>query len=1388
MCSIRLSGFLKPIKITMKKNAKVTFCRGARLDQGFALLLVLVAITLASLLALGMLAMSRLDRSSSRGISNSDRTELLAQAAVEHAVSILDHNIPQPLPPGVDSTPAPANPGTPNSATYVDYLPDHASSVVTPTNWVINPGLLTLISGLSKVQYVPLSSNPTDPYGATASDPNLNAQLATTGRYPIRGDGTPLYAGWVNVLKDPTQPASVTNPIVGRYAFWIDDESAKVNVNMAYGKKNGIDLTYNNPLSAMSPVKDESEQFNLYSVSGNPGGDNNIYSSKVSGGTFAITVPTTDVVSGSVVNTHYSLWHPAAIDLDTPFTGINRDSLATFVHNIYGKDGNGNGIFHWQPLQTIEGIKPYLSSPDSTFEDLKFDITTRARSPEFNVFGKSRLYMESRAPLWDSDMFFQLNYDADGPVYFQSTETIADYWTPNLTGIYSVVNSIEDKLTRTDWPGMPARSFYDKWLVEALAQPTPSSAVGTPDAKADTLREIDQVAWNIAALATYSADREPPHNVNSTQTIQDGSWWPETKSLGMFLLNRSPPGSQVDKITSTPRGINSISQKAFNMWCQRGELSGKAILPWFPRPLINEVAVVIQIRDKDGNDIQTTQALTTARSKGGYFVAMALEYEMYEPNFMPPFLVAAPAPGNINIIPIHFEYSMQDVPFLGLPGLQTCDLFAPTNSSTPSLTVAPNAYSDNLHGIGELKAFVDSGYDGRTVYTGGQRNALSSGKLWRQNRVDNSYFPVPKTVPSFIYATPGGDSLRGDHNDLTFCDATPPVSDPTKNATASDCSYFNGTTLKITKLKLKIAVVAQQDGGANAAAYISQIIPIWDNHEAADIAPAYSTSAFKPPAGQTDVLDFVAINKAAIFISVDDICGSSNGQAIISLEVNDARNGGNSSAWTAASGLNAATPGITTSASGHGNSLFGMNTAENNAGAKGDGITGTDSKYRFFDYGKHYYDSVDNRPSIGMLSILPLGMQRCIPYDTLKWNSSRPSGELPDWLLLDIVAPTIRPYSYMNSAMGKVNLNAQLYDGGSMAAKTAWESNARWRPLQAVFQNMESATTSGTTGPSTVVGNILNHAASATGLSPAEAGDGIHPPTYDYIGELCDISGVASGGNNSGKDTAGEWGTEGLIRNVANLVTTQSNTFTIWGITQSIQKSPANKNYGTYEAGDQIQSVKRFTAGIERYVWPGKDGVPGNGAVDLNGNYINAAQASDNTTIPGVTVNYAPNYAPYGASHAYFNTSPSPPKVGLFPWLPLPVPPVGSLLGGGGTWGPLASGAKWPTLDGPDTPTFPNVPGASHGLLSNPTSRYDYGYRSYNSNTMTFNGNGTPNVGNGFMAADTTGNHNVWGLDDPTGTNADGTKSWTQTALENSNNPVRAWMKYRTIDFRYLDQ
>ncbi|WP_133795955.1 hypothetical protein [Prosthecobacter fusiformis] len=40
----------------------------------------------------------------------------------------------------------------------------------------------------------------------------------------------PVWVQWIPILKDPALPASVTNPIIGRYAYWVDLENTKLHV------------------------------------------------------------------------------------------------------------------------------------------------------------------------------------------------------------------------------------------------------------------------------------------------------------------------------------------------------------------------------------------------------------------------------------------------------------------------------------------------------------------------------------------------------------------------------------------------------------------------------------------------------------------------------------------------------------------------------------------------------------------------------------------------------------------------------------------------------------------------------------------------------------------------------------------------------------------------------------------------------------------------------------------------------------------------------------------------------------------------------------------------------------------------------------------------------
>jgi hypothetical protein len=117
----------------------------------------------------------------------------------------------------------------------------YASFSETPPDyyWSVAPGLFIKWAfdqdaPLEKVALFSQSSDSAE--GVEDNLVDLNRRLID-GSYPIIGGANPppLKVKWTNVLKSPFAPAGADNPVVGRYAYWIDDESAKINVNAADG-------------------------------------------------------------------------------------------------------------------------------------------------------------------------------------------------------------------------------------------------------------------------------------------------------------------------------------------------------------------------------------------------------------------------------------------------------------------------------------------------------------------------------------------------------------------------------------------------------------------------------------------------------------------------------------------------------------------------------------------------------------------------------------------------------------------------------------------------------------------------------------------------------------------------------------------------------------------------------------------------------------------------------------------------------------------------------------------------------------------------------------------------------------------------------------------------
>ncbi|PTY01751.1 hypothetical protein DB346_11185 [Verrucomicrobia bacterium LW23] len=1143
-----------------------------RRRAGFVLPMVLVILATITMLCVGLfLAISR-ERAAARAMAENDKARLVAAAAVEHAKALLS-NIPQPKPP------VPAATG--NLGVSIDASPTRG--------WATAPGLLTVTQGPSSVQYIPLSSNPSAEYVPLPDDADLNEPLFEPDskgapRYPIipasagsggGGAAVPLRVAWVNLLRDPSQPASKDNPVVARYAFWMDDESTKLNINTAYGKPASVDLAKVNPL-----MQGAAKQYKGRAVPAATSATASAFANSV-----RIKARTTAGAAAPDTYVAYPLWHPSAADLRvldlaaSPAATLNRDALFSHIHNAIRLTNVDAYEYRWQALSTPEEISQYVTGDTEAYLTANlFNLTASARQPEFNAFGKSRLFWERQTPLLDNSLFYQQSYDQDGMVYTHVMESRAGrnnpslnnqgIWYPNYTGFAQAAWSVAHALSRSDWPGMPARSFVDKWGGDLKAR-----------------LEADQVAFNAVTMAVYSSNRERLVGA-SDFSMPEGQ-----ENVSNLIRNRAEYSwDAAFGVANRTRG-NGLFDPA--QQCYVGVLSKKAILPNLPTPKISELTVcaeAVPIEDICGANILPADA-------GKVMVRMWVEADV---NMGPPTAPDDPATwrmptslngyaaagtrGSSRLFVANFDYVMEQ------DGALTAE------QKLPVLTAGGTSSMGRLDGyaLPPVDAAHDSGvctfpgeyYRAQSVIntTGSGATALTMRGMWAVRR-----------------ATPAITSTEYAMN--TGRPPVPVASNPSHTLTRTYNTYGFFDRNKPITLNARLRVCLTNKGNADPDT-VFQFAPMWDN--------SAGLPALAAPAGEDDRLSF-----AITFTPAAQMASATPARA--TLEIADPRMSMNASAWRVCS-------------------QPGGYPGQANPIEKG---TGRDlSKVAFLDCQNNAYGSVFPRASIGMISCIPTGTQRGLPFETFRFQPSAGGSELPDWLALDLFAPALQPFAYMHSTMGKINPNAAL--GPQIAA-------TRWKPLHALLTGSGyPGTGGGGSAPTGVVDNILRR--QFAGHDFGAQGQ------LDYIGELCEISGFADQG-------ATDWDREALIRNFANCVSVQSNSFTVWGVAQVVRKHHANSNFGVVEPGDVVLGEKRFRAALERSVWPGTDGMPGNGTVE-GGRYTKTAQPAGQ---PDYDKQDTPSRGRY---------------IGDVPWAALLVP--------GLTDKPNLpiSGSAWPALDGPDAPSY----------------------------------------------------------------------------------------------------
>lgn len=476
-----------------------------------AILAVLFSLVLITLLIAAFSARMRTERMASSAYSKQYQAELMAQNGLQHAIALLAENIP---------------PAVPNSS-------------LTPTNWFVHPGELTLQTGNNK-RSIPLHSG----VSTSSDDPNLNRRLFDGSSYNISDSGNEMRVRWIDVPEDPSQPPNPsTNPIIGRYAFWVEPENSRLDITLAQGRNQAVDAAPTGSATTYTTP--------YFQVDGYPG-----------------TVADENADSPG----RRTLGHPQGLSLAVLDSAATLSAGKQQLLDQKIEEFNARADKDWEGLggilSSVEEIQQYSSSPDSFFHRNKFDLTILSLTPEFNAFGYPRLYamrsfnrnVEDGAYQFEVNPTYAWYWDERVPLWWETVNDRQDY-----RRTYAALSKLAETINRTDWPGYSGQSFATKWG-------NGNTAMGR--------REIDQFVLNLYALSNAGHDwGEDRFGGGKSGTASMG--WLFTPQLSGQQLPGSPP----------PIGTA--------LWT--GPLSGERMLPQGRIMMINEMGITVRAEQKAGD-------------------------------------------------------------------------------------------------------------------------------------------------------------------------------------------------------------------------------------------------------------------------------------------------------------------------------------------------------------------------------------------------------------------------------------------------------------------------------------------------------------------------------------------------------------------------------------------------------------------------------------------------------------------------------------------------------------------------------------------------------------------------------------------------------------------
>ena len=342
-----------------------------------------------------------------------------------------------------------------------------------------NPAVPLVIPGFS--------ISPAAPVTATQLAP-----MPTQWLYVLR-DGTIIPPDTTNngtaltFIQAVVQP-SVINPIVGRIAYWTDDDSSKVNINTAAGDDvlrtlNGVTNTYpadsifwSTPmfcspdeakLALYQPARGEFQRY-----SGHPGsvGLNSLLSSLCG---LAIPFSSTDFYG---LLPRYAAGGSQSSTIPINPNGTGAAAIAPASSRLY--TSVAEMLFTAGSARNASQLALDATNPATGVERASFFLTAHSRAPELNLWGEPRISIWPISTLATGQTIEDLLFVFDSsvltangkePYYFQRTDSTSSVTDGAIAANKSVLNYL-DTLTSSPIPGF-GTSFTTNKYPNAGQQP-----------------------------------------------------------------------------------------------------------------------------------------------------------------------------------------------------------------------------------------------------------------------------------------------------------------------------------------------------------------------------------------------------------------------------------------------------------------------------------------------------------------------------------------------------------------------------------------------------------------------------------------------------------------------------------------------------------------------------------------------------------------------------------------------------------------------------------------------------------------------------------------------------------------------------------------------------